>query len=193
MLTLDTRDFERALLNYEAATGRDLPEVLNRAGKNIAYRTASFTKPALAGQIERDLTRGADEHFLAALTSIRLRKKGIGRVAAPQFRKEMTKTLMGRIGSKGYMRYAWAEAIEKFGGNFRGKRLAGASAEVIKATVNSLLTAITASVNQPTEAKAASAEEKMMPALQEAVDFVAADMLEYAAKKMQANAKKAGF
>jgi hypothetical protein len=188
MLTLDTRDFERALLNYEAATGKDLPEVLNRAGKNIAYRAAQFTTPAQPAKIRADIL--AQEGLLEALTSRRLKKKGI---RAENFKAEMKKTLAIRMGSARYLRAAWAEVIAKFGGAFKGKKMRGASALVKKANAVSLLTEITALVNEPTSAKAESAEAKMMPALQEAVNFVAADMLEYAAKKMQDNAKKAGF
>jgi len=189
MLTLDTRDFERALLNYASATDKDMAEVLNRAGRNIAYRAAQFTKPAQPGQIRSDIL--AQEGLLEALTSLRLKKKGVARGA--DFAAEMKKTLAIRIGSARYLRAAWAEAIAKFGGAFKGKKMRGASALVKKANAVSLLTEITALVNQPTNAKADSAESKMMPALQEAVDFVAADMLDYAAKKMQANAKKAGL
>jgi len=189
MLTLDTRDFERALLTYASATEKDMAEVLNRAGRNIAYRAAAFTKPAQASQIRSDTM--SKEGLLAGLTRARLKKKGITRVA--DFEAEMKKTLAIRIGSARYLRAAWAEAIAKFGGTFKGKKMRGASAKVIKANAVSLLTEITALVNEPTGAKAESAEAKMMPALQEAVDFVAADMFSHAAKVMQDNAKKTGF
>jgi len=189
MIALDTGDFERALLAYVDATGKEMPEVLNRAGRNIAYRAAQFTTPAQPAQIRADIKK--HEGLLEALTSARLKKKGITRVA--NFAEEMKKTLAIRVGSARYLRAAWAEAIAKFGGTFRGKKMHGASAIVRKATVESLLTEITALVNEPTGAKADSAEAKMMPALQEAVNFVGNDMLEYAAKKIQDNAKKTGF
>ena len=188
MLTLDTRDFERALLNYASATDKDMADVLNRAGRNIAFRAAQFTTPAQPARIRADIL--AHEGLLEALTSRRLKKKG---VRAENFKTEMKKTLAIRMSSARYLRAAWAEAIAKFGGAFKGKKMRGASALVKKANAVSLLAEITALVNEPTSAKADSAEAKMMPALQEAVDFVGADMLEYAAKKMQDNAKKAGF
>lgn len=190
MFTLDTSSLESAFLAYEKATDKDLPEILNRAGKNIAYRAAQFTDFATALDIHNDLFR--DENLIYALTSIRLKKQNRGILPAPEFEKEVQKTLAARIGSSRYLRAAWAEAVEKFGGQFRGKRLHGASATVLKATVASLLTELTALLNEP-DAKAQSAEDKMFPALQEAVDFVAEDMMNFATEKLQQSAKESGF
>ncbi len=147
-----------------------------------------------ASQIYHDLTQGDYEgHLLAALTSIRLKKKGVGKLPSPQFAREMERTLAGRIGHARYLRSVWSAVIEKFGGSFQGKRFQGATAEVQQATVASLLTEIIATVSEPDAAHAKSAQEKLFPILQEAVDFVADDMLDYAMEKLQEAADSSGF
>lgn len=191
MLSLDTSLLERAFVEYENATGKEIPDILNRAGRNIAFRAAEFTAVASKGEIKTDLYR--DPHLRYALTSLRLKKKGIGKLPAPEFSKAVEKLVAGRVGSARYMRAAWAEIVAKFGGTFKGSKFKGASSEVFKATSVSLLTEIIANLSEPTEAKAQSAEAKLFPALEKAVDFVAHDMIDFATEKLQKAAKQSGF
>ncbi len=48
---LDTREFTRALTNYAAATGKDLPHVVNRSARNLAFKTLKAMPTAKPGSI----------------------------------------------------------------------------------------------------------------------------------------------
>lgn len=52
---LDTRAFDQALIQYAAATGKDLAEAANRQLNNMAIKSINFVKDAEKAQI-RDLT-----------------------------------------------------------------------------------------------------------------------------------------
>ena len=58
-LALDTSGFEHALRVYEQATGKSMANVLNRAGRNVAYRAAQATPAASKQQVKADLNRDA--------------------------------------------------------------------------------------------------------------------------------------
>lgn len=186
--TFDTREFQSALQQYSEATKKDESEILNRAGKNVAYRASQFTPVAEAATIKSGLF--ADDHLRFALTAMKIKERGMGVLKSPQFAQEVEKFVRSRVASRRYLKAGWAVAIEKFGGTYRGSKFRGATGEAIKATADSLITELAAILDEPTEAKAQSAESKMLPALQEALDFVARDMIDYAQRKLAKTAAK---
>jgi hypothetical protein len=191
MIQLDTREFEQALRDYEKATQKDMADILNRAARNVAYRAAQNTPVANKAEIKSYLFR--DEKLRYALTSIALRKKGVGVLKSPQFKKAVERFVAHRLGSSRYLRAMWKPAIEKFGGTFRGAAPKGGNEGYgIKAVDNiaEIFAEIGAIISQPDEKHAAGAEDIGLKALQDAVDFVAEDLLEYAEKKMRETAKK---
>src|SRR5215467_1827253 len=110
-IQFDTKLFTKALVEYKKETGKDMVDVLNRAGKNVAFRAAQFTPAATVGKIRADLNR--EEHLKYALTSIALRKKGIGILPSPRFRKEVERFVARRVASRAFLRSGWAPAIEE--------------------------------------------------------------------------------
>jgi hypothetical protein len=178
MLTIDTRQFTRALREYQNATGKDCVEVLNRAGRNTAYRAAQRTPKATAGKIRGELMGSPTLRF--ALTRIALKKRGIHKVDRAAFAAEVRKFVSRRASSAGYIRSGWAPAIEALGGSFRGKKAGKGYAT--KASVSRLITEIVNSVP--------GAEKVGAAALQQAINFVAADMISYAQTKFAAPAAK---
>lgn len=114
-----------------------------------------------------------------------LKKKGIGILKRPEFRREVERFVSRRASSANYLRAAYAKAIDQLGGSFRGARFRGAQQGFAnKASVGRLLAEIVTILEQPTEGKARSAESIGIDALQKAIDFVAADMLSYAQRKL---------
>lgn len=185
---VDTSQFRFALRAYKAATKKDCVDVLNRAAKNVAFRASSFTPKGQANRIRRDLMR--DPRLRYALTSIILKKRGIGRLPSPQFQKEVDKFVSRRASSAGYLRAGWAKAIIELGGTFRGAKFKGAGGFANRALVNKLLADI---VNTTTHANAASvkgAELIGSEALQKAIAFVAEDMITFSKQLMMPTAKK---
>lgn len=187
-MDLDVRQFHRALKEYGEATGKDGAEVLNRAGRNVAYRAAQFTPIAPVARIKRAIM--ADPHLRYALTSIALKKRGVGVLKSPQFAKEVEALVGRRLASSRYLRSAWRAAVEKMGGTFRGsKKFKGAGGGATPATLHSLLTELVAQVSEPDSKRARSAEDVLIKPLQEALDFVAKDMENFAQKILAKRAK----
>lgn len=185
---VDTSQFRFALRAYKAATKKDCVDVLNRAAKNVAFRASSFTPKGRANRIRRDLM--SDPRLRYALTSIILKKRGVGRLPSPQFQKEVDKFVSRRASSANYLRAGWAKAVVDLGGTFRGAKFRGAGGFGNKALVNKLLADI---VNTTTHANAASvkgAELIGSEALQKAIAFVAEDMITFAKQLMMPTAKK---
>lgn len=183
------REFGEALYVYEKATKKDTVEILNRAALQIAYRAAQFTPVAEAGEIRAQLFR--DPHLVAALTSLSLKKRGVGVIAGPLFEKEMQRFVTRRVGSKRYLRSGWAPAIIALGGTFRGSKLSrGIDGYANRATPVLLLAEIAATLDEANEEKAEGAERVGEKALIEAVEFVTEDMTNYANDKLAETARR---
>lgn len=180
----DQKLFQQALREYQRETGKDMVDVLNRAGRNVAFRAAQFTPAATVGKIRADLNR--EPHLKYALTSIALRKKGIGILPSPQFRKEVEKFVARRVASRAFLRSGWANAVEYLGGTWRGRRVGRGHGYATRASVYRFLTEVANTVP--------GIERIGVPALKKAIDFVSQDMIDYANSLMvkRANAHSAG-
>lgn len=185
---VDTSQFRLALRAYRVATKKDETDILNRAAKNLAFRSASFTKKGNPARIVRDLMR--DPRLRFALTSIALRKKGIKKLPSPQFAAEVQKLIARRVASANYLRSGWAKAVEDFGGVFRGAKPRGAGGFGNKATTNRLIAEIVNTTTHSRQTSVQGAELIGSQALQQAISFVAADMLGHAKEVMGITAKK---
>jgi hypothetical protein len=172
-------EFQHALRTYQEATGKDGVTILNRTGRNVAFRAAAFTPKATAARIRSDLSK--DPHLVYALTSLALRKQGIGIVPKPGFRQEVQKFIARRVASIGFLRAGWAPAIEALGGSFRGRKM-GVHGWASKATISRLITEIANTVP--------GIDKEGVFALISAVDYVAADMLEYAENLLAKTARE---
>jgi hypothetical protein len=159
-------------------------DVLNRAGRNVAFRASQFTPAATVGKIRSDLNR--DPHLKYALTSLALKKKGIGILPSPQFAKEVEKFVARRVASRAFLRSGWSAAIEALGGVYRGRNPGKGHGYATKASVYRFLTEIANTVP--------GIEKIGVAALKKAIDYVSQDMIDYANSLMvkRANAHSAG-
>lgn len=185
---IDISQFQLALRAYKAATNKDATEVINRAARNIAYRAASFTNKGTANKIRNDIM--SDSHLRYALTSLALKKRGIGRLPAPQFQKEVDRFVSRRASSAGYLRSGWAAAIQALGGSFRGAQFKGAGGFANKAVVSRLICEIVNTTSHKTQASVRGAELIGTEAVRKAVAFVSEDMINYAKQLMGVTARK---
>jgi hypothetical protein len=182
-LVLDLKQMTRALNEYKEATGKDGATVLNRAGRNVAYRAAQFTPVATPARIRADLN--SDPHLKYALTSLYLKKKGRGILKSPQFQYEVDKFVARRVASRAFLRSGWAEAIIHLGGTYRGRRVGKGHGWAHTATASALATEIANTVP--------GIEEMGTVALQGAINFVAEDMLGWAHSILARTAKQHGY
>lgn len=171
---IDTRQFEKAILEYQKATKKEIPEILNRAGRDVAFRAAGKTPKASQAVIRADLLR--DPHLVYALTSLKLKREGKGILPSPKFSEEVNKFIALRKSSSGFLRSGWATAIEKLGGHYRGMRTKKVHGWAKKASIVRFVTEIANTV--PGIGKVG---EK---ALAEAVNSVSRDKLSWARKRL---------
>lgn len=109
-------EFRRAISQYRQATRKELPEILNRAGKNVAFRAVQFTPKASLGQINRH--NPGRKTYLGRLHYAQSRvKKGQG------IRQDAERRHQRRRRSKGYVAAGWLKAARAFGGNPRSAQL----------------------------------------------------------------------
>jgi hypothetical protein len=174
--------FVFALRAKKAACQHTMPEILNKALLNVAFRASRATPKGNAARIRSELMR--DPHLRYALTSIALKKHGIGILKKPEFAKAVASFVSRRASSANYLRAAYAQAIQQLGGSFRGAKFKGATGFANKATISRLLAQMVTILEQPDEKHAQGAERIGLAALQSAIDFVANDMLAYAQRKL---------
>lgn len=179
-IEFDTRQFSRALKEYHQATGKDMTEILNRSGRNVAYRAAQFTPAATAAKIRADLNH--EPHLKYALTSLALKKKGIGTLKSPLFAREVERFVARRIASRAYLRSGWAPAIEALGGTYRGRMANNRHGWATKANILRWVTEIANTVP--------GIETVGVEPLKRAIDFVSEDMLNYANSLMVKRARE---
>jgi hypothetical protein len=175
--------FVFALRAKKAACQRTMPDILNHALRDVAFRAASYTPKANAARIRADLM--SDPHLRYALTSIVLRKKGIRALKKPEFAAAVARFVSRRASSAAYLRSAYAKVIEQLGGSFKGAHFRGAAEGFAnEATAGKLIAQMVTILSQPSSQQAASAERIGIEAINKALNFVAQDMIEYAQRKL---------
>lgn len=191
----DLRQFDEAIFYRMETTDKALPEIINTAARNAAYRAAQFTPVATDATIRQSLSK---PHLLAALTSRYLAAHGQGRLPPGQFKAAMEAYERAKLGTKKYLRSGWAPCIRAMGGGFRGGvnqkaedaytkksgRKSGIHSSGRRATRFRLAALLIWITDQPTDAKRASAEKIAFTALQKGIDFVADDMIRHAQEKL---------
>lgn len=124
-MRINTAEFRKTLALYQRATNKDMAEVLNRAGRNVAFKAISFTPMARKGKVDQwkpDRRGQRGRMFYALLTKQRRSIKGQGiRRAAEQEHAKRSK-------SRGYIKAGWIEAAKDFGGKPRKRTFPGGRA-----------------------------------------------------------------
>jgi len=189
---VDLSEFNRALKFVEKATGKDSLTLLNRAALH-AIIGGKGVKGAMqrTPKADRAKINAVNDKVLAGAVAKRLKAKGIKVATADEFRARVKKERRRRIRSTGYTAFAgWSNAAKAFGGKgvrgvqggFRTKAVArhgwGRKAKPVS------LTAIIANT-------APAAEKIGEQALQDAINDVARDLVEYGTRKIQQTLAKA--
>lgn len=180
-VNVSTKQFKAALKQYQQATGKDMADVLNRAGANIAMRALSFTPQAKPSQIDRySPDRSALMHALATKgTKHGKAKKGEGNKALAW------KIYNSRKRGRGYIRAGWVEAAKDMGAKPRMKVKPGGRAAKGYGRKASRIK-LQGDIYNFSE----GAELVGLNPLKRAIVFVAADMKTYADKKLAKTARR---
>lgn len=182
------REFRQALLDYQKASGKEFPQVINDKAKDVAFRAIQFTPKARLNKLKKWEPGGTSYagkllHARATMgTRLGKAKKGEGNKPLAQ------KLYASRLNSRGYIAAGWLKAAQDLGGKSRsrlvklkpGGRASKGGAK--KATLNRLYADIFNVAD--------GADIVGKDALVRAVDFVAKDMQVYIDRKLSPIAKK---
>jgi len=195
--TMDMTAFKQSITNVIKHSKKPEAEIVNKALKDIAFRSAQFTPKANKSKVMRDIGGTGKSGKLWAIASIRAnRKYGKGRWNAAQRKEIADKLKTTSAQGIGALRAGWAPAIIALGGKFRGTVRANGSVSkgtAVKATEQRLDGMISnAAVTVDKDGNPFPAENIALAkaALARAVDFVTKDRNEYAMRKMNQLLKK---
>lgn len=169
--SVDLREFNEAIDLREKRGTKTLVAITNKALLNVAYKSAQFTEVTGVAKINEDLRKPG---LLAKLTAIRLRGRKV-----PDFAAEMERTRNIRLSSVRYLRSGFAPIVRALGGTFRGRESVKLNTGIHSTGHTGNTPQFTWIIDEPHEGKAASAEAKVFPSIQRAIDFVSRDMINH--------------
>lgn len=182
-VTVDRRSMEAALESYAAATGKDMVDVLNRAGGNIALRAVQLTEKATHTRMKTTAAYDPDKRpanrrtrFHYALSRKRGRATDRGSVKTYYNR---------RRSSRAYIAAGFLKPAQDFGKKLRTKPIKGGDAargRGIKARRRKLVAFI--------ENYSDGADSVGAAGVNKAINKVIPDMKDFAARKMGETARK---
>lgn len=111
--------FDASMAEYLRVSRRNLPEVLNKQGKNFVLRAAKFTPVARPGDIHRDVQdlKSDGDHIwfkMVARAVVKKHGQGLSRKAFKKAAKEMSRQIIRkRKATAYYMRSAWLKSADK--------------------------------------------------------------------------------
>lgn len=184
------KELGAALKRVMAVTKKTEAEIVNKALKDVAFRSAQYTPKTTASEIKSELKGSGVIYGLAAKSCNK--KYGARTWTKPQFNDEVRLILQRRTRGVNALRAGWIPAIRKMGGTFRGANLRanGTASEGLAkpATIEKLEGWIQNSVVTYSAAGKASGAGEIIVAVQainRAVQSVIVDRLQYAEKKLK--------
>ena len=140
-MEVDLSKFRAALVAVKNQTKKPEADIVNRAMRDVAFRSASFTPRATASAVKSGLS-AQNGKLLAALAAIACNNKfGVKKWTREQHKEMMGRVLTRRKAGLGALRAGWIPAIQALGGSYRGAKLRAGSASkgtAKKATINNL-------------------------------------------------------
>jgi hypothetical protein len=192
-MEVDLSKFRAALVAVKNQTKKPEADIVNRAMRDVAFRSASFTPKASASTVNSGLG-GKNGRVLTGLAAIACNKKyGAKKWSRVQHKEMMATILKSRKAGLGALRAGWIPAIQALGGSYRGAKLRAGSASqgtAKKATINNLVGVIKNAVftrNYKGEKKGAGSIGVSIDALGKAIRFVINDRQSYLDRKMGIN------
>jgi hypothetical protein len=177
---VDTKQFVRAMQEYSRATKKDEAEILNRAGRNIAFRAAQFTPITQPARIRAEMR---NNNLAAKILAKRGKFKG---VKISERKAIVDRMVKARERSARYIRVGWAAAIAAFGGKATRFKVNPKSEAAKGYGFKAMASRLVATLGNNSK----GADKAGSNALQEAVDFVAKDMLGFAQRTLAKTAKQ---
>lgn len=187
---VDLRELTKAFQVYEKATEKDMAYILNRAGRNIAFKSIKYTPKAIKTAIKSSLesmVTWRDGHQVPLkylLANSFIMKRGYAAVTGNLMKEAAARLLRRRNSSVAYIKAGWLKAAIAFGGTREAKFSKNGLAKkgYGKPATPLNLKAVLANYSYGAELIGSSAVQK-------AVIETSADMISFANKKLEQSAK----
>lgn len=128
-MRIHTDDFRKALKTYQKATEKDMAEVLNRAGRNVAFKAMAFTPMTRLQKIRRFEPDGSGTRQSRLFHALATKGNRLGQAKKGRGNQALAEKIFERRGrSRGYIKAGWIEAAKDFGGRPRKKTFPGGRA-----------------------------------------------------------------
>ena len=114
-LTCDLTKFRAALANVALASKKPEAEIINKALKDVAFRSAQFTPKTTAAKVRSSLPK----EMLFRMAAKHLKEKQ-GKYTKAELRATAAKIAKRRRSGIGGVRAGWIPAILALGGTYRG-------------------------------------------------------------------------
>lgn len=201
-------NLKKTLDLYAQATGKDLVEVVNRAGRQVAIFATNKTPKADPAKIDRVLRRHIGHQIvgksgkrfkkakkiyeyknaLAGRIILKRAKERNESLSDDEVEKRAKAMIAGRKRAVAFIRSGYVPAIKAFGGKLRGNQRGKPKGSGSVATERRIVATIT---NNVQGRKGGAAVKVGQAALNAAVREVEADMRSYAQKKIDERTAKA--
>lgn len=195
-IQVDTKEFNAALREYIKVSRRTLPEIVNKRAVNIAFKSIRWTRKARKSQINRDLKQKAriapKAPIGAILVNYKAGQDGEKGFYGDKMKQQVERMKLARHSSAGYIKAGWLGAFRDlqphakvFRRPPRGLGSGNAAKKGFGRPAKRGINPTAEIVNQVEGAVKIGA-----PGLQRAMNADAADMAQFAAKRMQQDANK---
>lgn len=188
-MEVDLSKFRAALLAVKNQTKKPEADIVNRAMRDVAFRSASFTPKGSVSTIISTLKGGKNNLLLWLATQACNNKFGIKQWKKKDRRKMAQAIYKRRKSGVGALRAGWIPAIQALGGSYKGAKLRAGSASkgtAKKATIGKLVGIIKNAVftqNYKGEKMGAGSIKVSIDGLRKAVQFVTSDRQAYLERK----------
>ena len=218
-LVIDTKEFTAALNDYSKVSKRSNGYILNKVAADVAFKTAELIPHATKENINAIENRAWWVKYISKLlstkgfsktTTTNSKKHGkvtktfrvrAGKFTHKQAKMVSRKVIANRRKGIGLLKYAWTAAAlaikNEFGdiGDGQGllvnsKKFKRATGRAYRATSSNLYAIVMAIYDLPKDEQVITAEAKVKPYLQAAMNYKAGDMRKYIADKQAELAAK---
>lgn len=191
-ITIDTREFDRALLEYSVASKKDFAETVNRQTKNLAIQGLMLQKEAEQSAIKAVQALEWWPKYIASILSKR------GHYTIAQARKKSASVIRSRLVAVKFLKFFFsslAQAASKWvkgGGSGKSKSFKGFTVAFSPATpaIPESKWVVGYGYQRRSDRTARAAERLLQATLNKAVPATIADMEKYVEQKLRTTGRK---
>ena len=191
-MVLDMREFDRAMVQYAAASKKDFADISNRQTLNLAIQGLKLQKKTEAMSIRQVESLEWWHRYVAKALS-----KKVGKYTKAQAQQFSKKLIRSRLKSVGFLKYFFAKMAQSVAPYTdrpprKSKSFSGFNATIIPATKQRPTTqaVVSYTYRRRGDKTARSAEALLQRTLSMAVGSTVRDIMKYVDRKMGRTAKK---